>query len=440
MWITDIIVRSIPDAVYLKYMYKKVMGKKLDLKNPQTFNEKLQWLKLYDRNPEYTKMVDKYEVRQYIKDKIGEQYLIPLVGGPWDKWEDIDFSKLPDQFVLKCTHDSGSVAICRNKDEFDFDSIRKKFNRALKGNFFYGGREWPYKNVKPRIIAEKYMEEKSMDELIDYKLMCFNSKVKATFVCSDRFSKSDLKVTFYDTEWNKLPFERHYPASSVKIEKPKTYAEMIAIAEKLSESIPFVRMDFYEIQNKIYFGECTFYPGSGMEEFNPENWDLEMGSWIKLSDNNSGGGYLARSDDLVLWLHSEGQFHDSFKSTKKFYCKGLKDYKFYTFGGVIDSIMVCWGREEGHTQYAFFNTDWNRLSYQYYEPDVEIDKPENIDEMIEIILRLSKGFAEMRVDLYNVDGRIYFGEYTIFNQSGFDLDITYETDLMWGKKTILPIE
>lgn len=165
MWITDIVVRSIPDSVYLKYMYRRIMGKKLDLKNPKTFNEKLQWLKLYDRKPEYTKMVDKYEVRKYIKEKIGEEYLIPLAGGPWDQFDDIDFSKLPDQFVLKCTHDSGSVVICRDKNDFDIGAIRKKFNRALKGNFFYGGREWPYKNVKPRIIAEQYMADESGVEL-----------------------------------------------------------------------------------------------------------------------------------------------------------------------------------------------------------------------------------------------------------------------------------
>lgn len=284
MWITDIVVRLIPDSMYLKYMYQRIMGKKLDLKNPKTFNEKLQWLKLHDRKPEYTKMVDKYEARQYIKEKIGEEYLIPLVGGPWDKFEDIDFSKLPDQFVLKCTHDSGSVVICKDKNDFDMETVRKKFNRALKGNFFWGGREWPYKNVKPRVIAEKYMSESDDTEINDYKFMCFDSKVECIFTCTERFSDNGLKVTFFDTSWNKLPFERHYHSSDREIKKPVRLDDMISLAEYLSQGIIFVRVDFYEIDRKIYFGEFTFFPGGGMEEFEPQEWDKKFGDWLMLPD------------------------------------------------------------------------------------------------------------------------------------------------------------
>lgn len=280
----------LPDEQYLKLLYEIRMEKKLNLDNPQTFNEKLQWLKIHDRNPLYTTLVDKYAVRSYIKEKLGEEYLIPLVGGPWTNAGDIDFDKLPNQFVLKCTHDSGSIIICKDREQFDTKSAVKKLNKALKRNLYYAGREWPYKNVKPQIIAEKYMEEDSSDGLIDYKLMCFNSKVKASVTCSERFSGSGLKVTFYDTDWKRLPFvEKHYSASSVEIEKPRTYEEMIAIAEKLSASIPFVRIDFYEVQNKIYFGEFTFYPTAGFEGFNPDNWDLELGRWIEIPNINSGG-------------------------------------------------------------------------------------------------------------------------------------------------------
>lgn len=283
--------KRLPDNIYLKLMYKVMTGQKLDLNNPKTFNEKLQWLKLYDRNPLYTTLVDKFAVREYIKDKIGEEYLIPLLGGPWKSVDEIPFDTLPNQFVLKTTHDSGGVVICKNKAEFNIQAAKEKLNKSLKHNFYYGGREWPYKNVPPQIIAEKYMVDESGEELKDYKLMCFNSKVKASFVCSDRFSKDGLKVTFYDSDWKRLPFERHYPASKVDIDKPKSYEEMVHIAEKLSENMKFVRMDFYEINGKVYFGEFTFYPGSGFEEFNPPEWDEKLGEWIKLSEN-SGGGVL----------------------------------------------------------------------------------------------------------------------------------------------------
>lgn len=286
MWITDLVIRSIPDAVYLKYMYRKVMGKKLDLENPRTFNEKLQWLKLHDRRPEYTKMVDKYEVRQYIKEKIGEEYLIPLVGGPWDKFEDIDFSKLPEQFVLKCTHDSGSVAICKDKKNFDIPLVRNRFNRALKGNFFYGGREWPYKNVKPRIIAERYISDTKGEEIVDYKLHCFNGEVKLILVCADRTSEE--KKVFYGSQWNKLPVKRPNMSSDVEISRPRMLKHMIRIAQIFSAQIPFLRVDLYETSGKLYFGELTFFPAGGFEAFEPEEWDAIMGEWLRLPELTSG--------------------------------------------------------------------------------------------------------------------------------------------------------
>lgn len=273
------------DERFLKRMFKDKTGYDLNLDNPQTFNEKLQWLKIHDRKPEYTVMVDKYKVKQYIAEKIGEQYVIPLLG-VWDNANDIDFNKLPDKFVLKCNHNSGEgMFICKDKSKLDdkkISSIRKKLNSAVSRNYFWQGREWPYKNVERKIIAEKYMEDAKTGELIDYKFMCFNGEVKCSFVCNDRFSNDGLKVTFYDKEWNIMPFERHYPRSRTPIAKPYCYDEMIKIAEKLSENIPFVRVDFYEINNQIYFGEMTFFPGGGMEEFTPVDWDYTLGSWLRL--------------------------------------------------------------------------------------------------------------------------------------------------------------
>ena len=277
---------SMEDEEFLKKMYKIRMGKDLDLDNPQTFNEKLQWLKLYDRNPLYTKMVDKYEVKKYVADIIGDEYVIPTLGG-WDSFDDIDFEELPDKFVLKCTHDSGGLVICKDKKNLNKKEAREKLNKSLARNFYLLGREWPYKNVKPRIIAEKYMEDSETAELRDYKFLCFNGEVKCSFVCSDRFSEKGLHVTFFDKEWNVMPFDRHYPRVKEGLPKPTNYEKMIELAENLSKNIPFVRVDFYEVDGQIYFGELTFYPGNGMEEFDPEEWDYKLGEWITLPDKKT---------------------------------------------------------------------------------------------------------------------------------------------------------
>ena len=269
------------DKMFVKFMFRVRMKKKLDLKNPKTFNEKLNWLKLYDRKDIYTTMVDKYEVKKYIAEKIGEEYIIPTLG-VWDRFDEIDFDSLPNQFVLKCTHDSGGLAICKNKADFDKEKARQKIEKSLSRNFFWHSREWPYKNVKPRIIAEQYMEDSETSELRDYKFMCFNGEAKCSFVCSDRFTEDGLHVTFFDREWNVMPFERHYPHRKDGIKKPENYDKMLGLAEKLAQNIPFVRVDFYEVEGRIYFGELTFFPGAGLEEFTPEEWDYTLGSWIKL--------------------------------------------------------------------------------------------------------------------------------------------------------------
>ncbi len=269
------------DKKYLEKVFECIMGKELDLDNPQTFNEKLQWLKLYDRKPEYTTMVDKYAVKKYVADIIGEEYIIPTLG-VWNHFDEIDFDKLPNQFVLKCTHDSGGIVICKDKNKLDLKSAKKKIEKCLKRNYYWSSREWPYKDVRPRIIAEKYMEDRQAHELIDYKFMCFNGEVKCSFTCSERFSEDGLKVTFFDKCWNVMPFERHYPASKNPPKKPINYNKMIQFSEQLSKGIPFVRVDFYEINGQLYFGELTFYPGGGFEEFTPEDWDYKIGSWLKL--------------------------------------------------------------------------------------------------------------------------------------------------------------
>lgn len=277
------ISRLFSDEAFLKMKYRLIMGKKLDLDNPKTFNEKLQWLKLHDRKPEYTMMVDKYAVRGYIAEKLGEEYLIPLLG-VWDDPDDIDFDALPDKFVLKCNHNSGTgMCICRDKSKLDIEKAKKELRKGLKQDYYLTGREWPYKNVKRKIVAEKYMvDSNNPDDLVDYKFMCFNGRADFSFVCSDRFSEKGLHVTFFDRDWNVMPFERHYPYLKNGFPKPNNYEKMIEFSEKLSHGIPFVRVDFYEIDGKIYFGELTFYPGGGYEEFTPEEWDYKIGNYINL--------------------------------------------------------------------------------------------------------------------------------------------------------------
>lgn len=269
------------DKTYLKIKYKLVMGKKLNIDNPKDFNEKLQWLKLYDRRNEYTAMVDKYEAKKYIEKKIGQEYIIKNFG-VWDKFEDIDFDKLPNEFVLKPTHTSGNVFICKDKSKIDYKKLKKEVRSWLKRKYYYIHREWPYKNVKPRIIAEEYMAEVENSDLLDYKFMCFNGKVKCSFICSERRSKEGVAVDFYDCDWNHMPFKRHYRNANVEFKKPKNYEMMIRLAEQLAENIPFVRIDFYEINGKIYFGEITFFPGAGLEEFEPEKYDRILGEMLEL--------------------------------------------------------------------------------------------------------------------------------------------------------------
>ena len=275
-------INWINDETYLRIAYRIAMGKKLDLKNPQSYNEKLQWLKLYDRKPVYTMMVDKQAVKEYVANLIGEEYIIPTLG-VWDNADEIDFSKLPDQFVLKCTHDSGGLVICTDKSKLNIAQAKSKLNGCLKHNFFWGQREWPYKDVKPRIIAEKYMVDESGTELKDYKFFCFDGEPKAMFIATDRSNpKEETKFDFFDMDFNHLPFTNGHPNSTKEIKKPDGFDEMKELATKLSKGMPHVRVDLYNINGKLYFGELTFSHWSGLVPFVPEEWDYKFGSWIKL--------------------------------------------------------------------------------------------------------------------------------------------------------------
>ena len=271
------------DEAFLKIAFRMRMGKRLDLKSPQAFNEKMQWLKLYDRKPEYTRMVDKFEAKGYVVERIGEEYIIPTLG-VWDKFEDIDFDALPDQFVLKCTHNSGGLVICRDKGNLDWEATQKQINKSLKKNYFYAGsREWPYKNVKPRIIAEKYIEDhqKKGRNLDVYKIFCFGGKPMIIQAIQNDKTKEET-IDYYDVDWNRLDLRQNYPNSTTLLDKPSQLQRMLEIAGSLSQGHSFLRVDLYEVDGKIWFSELTFYSDSGMAKFEPSEWDERLGEWIEL--------------------------------------------------------------------------------------------------------------------------------------------------------------
>lgn len=272
----------IGDRKYLKMIFPLFNGYKLNLEKPITYNEKLQWLKLNYRKPIMTKMVDKYEAKNIVSQMVGDEYVIKNYG-VWDKFDDIDFNTLPNKFVLKTTHDQGGVVICTDKASFDFKKGRKKLTKHLKKNHYYLSREWPYKNVKPRIIAEEYLKDLSSEGLKDYKFYCFNGKVKVLYIASDRQSEQSLKFDFFDENYKYLDITiEGVPHANGMIPKPENFEEMIDFAEKLSKNFPHVRIDLYSINGKIYFGEFTFYSGGGFRTFTPQIWDYKFGEWLNL--------------------------------------------------------------------------------------------------------------------------------------------------------------
>lgn len=283
-------LKILSDRMQIKLIWWSQFGKKINLNNPKTFCEKLQWLKLYDHNPLYSSLVDKYAVRQYVANKIGTQYLIPLLG-VWESPDEIDFSSLPNEFVLKCNHNSGlGMCICSDKSKLDIEKVKNNLTVGLNKNHYYLCREWAYKNVKPKIVAEKFMSDdqlikKNIKGLIDYKFYCFNGKPRFLYVGYANIinnEKHDL-MTFYMLDWEKAPFYRlDHEELFIEIEKPELLNEMIDVAKKLSEDIPFVRVDLYYINKKIYFSELTLCPGGGYGTFSPEAWEEKIGEWLEL--------------------------------------------------------------------------------------------------------------------------------------------------------------
>lgn len=275
---------TLPDKMLLSIRYKHFFHKKLNWEKPLTFSEKIQWLKLYGRTPINVIMSDKYAVKEYVSERIGEKYVIPLLG-VWDRPEEIDFSQLPDQFVIKCNHNSGGVFVCQDKSKFNEEMVRRGLRKAMKHDYYIDSREYAYKGIPRKIFAEQYMEDTETHELRDYKFFCFDGVPKALFIATGRLQGEDkVKFDFFDMDYNHLPFTNGHPNAKILPEKPKCFEEMKQLAAKLSKGMPHVRIDFYEVNGKVYFGEFTFSHWGGLKPFEPEKWDYTFGSWIKLPE------------------------------------------------------------------------------------------------------------------------------------------------------------
>ena len=273
-------LRIFSDKTSIKLKYHHSFGKKLNLKEPKTFNEKLNWLKLYFRKPIFTQMVDKYEVKQLINNKLGEQYVIPSLG-VFDKFEDIDFSSFTFPIVVKTTHESGTVFVIKDKDTYDFEKTKKRINKCLKRNYYYSCREWPYKDCKPRILVETYMKDEKEENLPVYKFFCFDGEPYLVQTIKNDKTRQET-IDYFDMNWNLLDLRQNFPNSSEPLSKPSNFEEMKQIAKVLSKGFPCIRVDLYSINGKVYFSEYTFFSDAGYAAFEPEEWDLKLGEMINL--------------------------------------------------------------------------------------------------------------------------------------------------------------
>lgn len=436
----------IPDSIFVRLKYRKGLGKWPNLRNPQTFNEKLNWLKLHDRNPLYTTMVDKYEVKKYIASIIGEEYIIPTLG-VWDRAEDIDFDSLPDKFVLKATHDSGRVIICRDKSKLDRAQAIMEMKVSLKRDFYAVTREWPYKNVKPRIIAEQLLEDNgSQNGISDYKVHNFNGVPEAILVCRDRFKSSGLTEDFYTTEWQHLDVRRPgHPNAPEPDECPPSLSKMLQLSERIAEKYPFMRTDFYSVGEKLYFGEITLYPASGTVPFIPKEYDDIFGDKLEIHDLDdnicsensdkmndstdsfhvgSGGGKLLIYSNICIIVRSEPQQS----------C--INDYKFFCFNGKVKFMKVDFDRQTNHGA-NYYNRNFNLLDIQEIalprNPNKELRCPSKFNLMIDLAEKISERHRFLRVDFYEINQRVYFGEATFYPNSGNGGFLPDSADLEIGK-------
>lgn len=424
---------DMPDKEFLEKLFKVNMGYPLNLDNPKTFNEKLQWLKLYDHRPEYTMMVDKYKVREYISEQLGEEYLIPLLG-VWDDPDDINFDLLPEQFVLKCNHNSGlGMCICKDKSNLDIKKVKLELRKGLKQDYYLTGREWPYKNVPRKIIAEKYMINNSNQELKSNETLDFNGVPKVALICAEKFPEIGSKEDFFNINWKRTNLKKNTHLNLDKeIEMPQELDKMITFSKELTKSISLSRTDFFEGNNHLYFGDITFSPSNDYEKFKPEELSLELDSWIELS-KKVGGGFAIKLNNLYIWIHEEHIIPKQY---------GLNDYKFMCFNGKVLCSFVCSDRfSKDGLKVTFFDRDWNVLPFERHYPKSKepIPKPLNYNKMINFAEKLSRGIPFVRVDFYEINNKLYFGELTFFPGSGFEEFTPESADRELGDWLKLPV-
>lgn len=412
--------RWLPDKPYLQLLYRFKMGHRLNLKNPKTFTEKIQWLKLYNRKPEYTRMVDKYAVKDYVANIIGKEHIIPTLG-VWNRPEDIDWDALPNQFVLKTTHGGGGggVVICKDKHTFNRTEAIAKLNQSMRSDIYNGLREWPYKNVPRRVIAETFLApEKGQTDLTDYKIYCFNGVPKLIMTADGRFSE-DKRFGYYDTEWNVVDITWGAPRPDKDLPRPKQLPQMLEVASQLSKNIPHARIDLYNVRDNVMFGEITMFDSSGLEAITPDNMDEYLGSMIELPYSSNGGGKYLIINGMIERVLKEDE--------------DLNDYKFFCFNGNVKFFKVDFGRfVEHHANY--YSPEGTLLEFGEKDfkpvPEHPIVLPVNLNAMIALAEKLATNIPFLRVDFYNINGKIYFGELTFYPASG----LSHWTPEAWDEK------
>ena len=416
------------DETFLKLQFRLRMGYKLNLDNPKTFSEKLQWLKLYDHNPKYTVMADKVKAKEYVASVLGEEYIIPTLG-VWDNPDDIDFESLPNRFVLKCNHNSGlGMCICKDKSHLDKKKVCSDLKIGLKQDYFASNREWPYKDVPRRILAEKFIDPApNVSDLTDYKWYCFDGEPKYCQVIQDRSTRET--IDFFDTEWNHLEFIGLNPVAGPAVItplKPLNLDIHLRIARELSKGIPFSRIDVYETGDHTYFGEITFYPASGFGVFRPDQYNEILGQMIKLPGEKRGRVIIKQQRDNKLTISTPD----------------LSDYKFFCFNGSVKFFKIDFDRFSHHC--ANYYSPRGELLDMYEvdypsNPKKDLLLPNNLNKMISMAEQLSKGISFVRVDFYNIYGKIYFGELTFFPASGMGRLAPSGVDETIGEYLFLPI-